>query len=250
MSPSTTAPCSTGQARWPHVKRRISRLSLSYAGAAPPAGPLFERHDCAGRLAAALEPEVVLPGGARLTIEETRALCAIDVDTSQTVDAAAAETADAAGREIVPAQSRRVDRDRLRGPRRHSPPRGPACRARACTQGRPDPPSRARRHRRRGGGGQPPAAGPEPAAGPDRARRRCLRRAQAAAGCGGPRGGRRRPARGGERGRRRSHCVPRLLSLETLAAPGDGVLERWLGIPLALIADRAQPHGRFSIERR
>ena len=42
-----------------------------------------------------------MPGGARLTIEETRALCAIDVDTSQTADAAAAETAGAAGREIV-----------------------------------------------------------------------------------------------------------------------------------------------------
>ena len=38
--------------------------------------------------------------------------------------------------------------------------------------------------------------------------------------------------------------------LETLAAPGDGVLERWLGIPLTLIADPARPHGRFSIERR
>ena len=54
-----------------------------------PAPPLFERHDCAGRLTAALEPEVVLPGGARLTIEETRALCAIDVDTSQAAGAAA-----------------------------------------------------------------------------------------------------------------------------------------------------------------
>ena len=31
--------------------------------------------------------------------------------------------------------------------------------------------------------------------------------------------------------------------LETLAAPGDGVLERWLGIPLTLIADPARPHG-------
>ncbi len=66
-----------------------------------PPPPLFERHDCAGRLAAALEPEVLLPGGARLTIEETRALTAIDVDTSQAAGAAAAETAEAAGREIV-----------------------------------------------------------------------------------------------------------------------------------------------------
>ena len=38
--------------------------------------------------------------------------------------------------------------------------------------------------------------------------------------------------------------------LETLAAPGDGELERWLGIPLPLIADPARPHGRFSIARR
>ena len=43
----------------------------------------------------------MLPGGARLTIEETRALCAIDVDTSQAASAAAAETAEAAGREIL-----------------------------------------------------------------------------------------------------------------------------------------------------
>ena len=75
--------------------------ALWFAGVAPPAGPLFERHDCAGRLAAALEPEVTLPGGARLTIEETRALSAIDVDTSQAAGAAAAETAEAAGQEIV-----------------------------------------------------------------------------------------------------------------------------------------------------
>lgn len=66
-----------------------------------PPPPLFERHDCAGRLQAALDPEVVLPGGARLTIEETRALTAIDVDTSQAAGTAAAETAEAAGREIV-----------------------------------------------------------------------------------------------------------------------------------------------------
>ena len=66
-----------------------------------PPPPLFERHDCAGLLAAALEPEVVLPGGARLTIEETRALTAIDVDTTQAAGAAATETAEAAGREIV-----------------------------------------------------------------------------------------------------------------------------------------------------
>ena len=68
---------------------------------ADPSPPLFERHDCAGRLQAALESEVVLTGGARLTIEETRALTAIDVDTSQAAGAAAVETAEAAGREIV-----------------------------------------------------------------------------------------------------------------------------------------------------
>ena len=73
----------------------VSVLSL-----VDPPPPLFERHDCAGRLQAALEPEVVIPGGARLTVEETRALCAIDVDTSQAAGAAV-ETAEAAGREIV-----------------------------------------------------------------------------------------------------------------------------------------------------
>jgi ribonuclease G len=66
--------------------------------------PLFERHDCAGRFAAALDPVATLPSGVRLTIEETRALTAIDVDTAGAVDASpeaiVAEGAAAIGREI------------------------------------------------------------------------------------------------------------------------------------------------------
>ena len=83
--------------RGPDLAPAISYVDV----AADAAAPLFERHDCEGRLMAALEPEVVLSGGARLTIEETRALTAIDVDTSQAAGAASAETAEAAGREIV-----------------------------------------------------------------------------------------------------------------------------------------------------
>ena len=96
--------------------------ALSFADAARPSTPpLFERHDCVGRLAAALEPAVILPGGTRLTIEETRALSAIDVDTSLAADSAAVETAKAAGREIVLRNLGRVDRHRPGRPRRPAP---------------------------------------------------------------------------------------------------------------------------------
>lgn len=45
--------------------------------------PLFARHDLEAQIAAALEPTVDLPSGARLAIEQTQALCAIDVDTGR-----------------------------------------------------------------------------------------------------------------------------------------------------------------------
>jgi Rne/Rng family ribonuclease len=51
----------------------VGRLELA-------ADALFERHDAAGALAAALRPEVPLSGGGKLTIEPTTALTAIDVD--------------------------------------------------------------------------------------------------------------------------------------------------------------------------
>ena len=41
---------------------------------------IFERHDTAGTMARALQPEVPLDGGGRLTIEPTAALTAIDID--------------------------------------------------------------------------------------------------------------------------------------------------------------------------
>ncbi|MDP6564443.1 MAG: ribonuclease E/G [Alphaproteobacteria bacterium] len=44
--------------------------------------PLFARHDIEGQIEIALGREVPLPSGGRLTIETTRALCAIDVDTA------------------------------------------------------------------------------------------------------------------------------------------------------------------------
>ena len=43
--------------------------------------PLFVEYGAEAALEAALEPEVVLPGGGRLLIEATRALTAIDIDT-------------------------------------------------------------------------------------------------------------------------------------------------------------------------
>jgi ribonuclease G len=68
---------------------------------------LFERHDAAGALAAALAPEVALPGGGGLTIEPTQALTIIDVDSGaraggreSALRAACAEAIAAAAREI------------------------------------------------------------------------------------------------------------------------------------------------------
>ena len=223
--------------------------ALSYAGAAPPAGPLFERHDCAGRLAAALEPEVALPGGARLTIEETRALCAIDVDTSQTADAAAAETAGAAGREIVLRNLGGLIAIDFagRGGTRHRT-------AQLAALGRALKADRTP-HRVLGvtAGGvvevNRQRLGPslrqaltEPAGGAFGGRRLRLDAAAHEAADAA-----RREAASGAR-ELTLRAAPALL--ETLAAPGDGVLERWLGIPLTLIADPARPHGRCSIERR
>ena len=68
---------------------------------------LFERHDTAGMLDAALETEVVLPGGGRLMIEPTEALTVIDVDSgvrsgarASALSAACSEAAATAAAEI------------------------------------------------------------------------------------------------------------------------------------------------------
>ena len=221
--------------------------ALSFARVAPPASPpLFERHDCAGRLAAALETEVVLPGGTRLTIEETRALCAIDVDTSQAADAAAAE---AVGREIVLRNlgGLIVIDFAGRGGTRHRA-------AQLAALGRALKADRIP-HRVLGvtAGGVVEV---------NRQRMGPSLRQALTEPTGGDFGGRglrleaaaheaadaaRREAASGARALTLS-AAPALL--EALAVPGDGVLERWLGIPLTLIADPARPHGRFSIERR
>ena len=70
-------------------------------------GALFERHDADSALDAALQPEVTLAGGGRLSIEPTQALNAIDVDSgvragarSNALAAACTEAAAAAAREI------------------------------------------------------------------------------------------------------------------------------------------------------
>ena len=222
--------------------------ALLFEGAAPPAEPLFERHDCAGRLAAALESEVVLHGGARLTVEETRALSAIDVDTSQAANAAAADTAEAAGREIVLrnlAGLIAIDFAGRRGTRRRKAQL--AALERALDADRTP-------HRVLGvtAGGvvevNRQRFGPsllqaltEPTGGAFGGRRLRLEAAAHEAADAA-----RREVASGARALT-LRAAPALM--QTLAAPGDGVLERWLGVPLTFIADPALPHGRFSIAR-
>ena len=222
--------------------------ALSFAADAPCAAPLFERHDCAGRLAAALEPEVVLHGGARLTVEETRALCAIDVDTSQAAGAAAAETAEAAGREIVlrnlgglividfagrgGARRRKVQLAALE--RAMEADRTPH-RVLGVTAGGVVEVNRQRL------GPSLRQALTEPAHGAFGGRRLRLEAAAHEAA---------------DAARRETASGARALTLRTapdlleaLDAPGDGVLERWLGVPVTLVADSALSHGRFVLER-
>ena len=222
--------------------------ALSFENAAPPAEPLFERHDCAGRLAAALETEVVLPGGARLTVEETRALSAIDVDTSQAPNAAAAVTAEAAGREIVlrnlgglividfagRGRSRRREAQLAALSRALEADRTPH-RVLGVSAGGVVEVNRKR-------------LGPsllqvftEPAGTAFGGRRLRLEAAAHDAADAA-----RREIASGARALT-LRAAPALL--ETLAAPGAAVLERWLGVPLTLVAEAALPHGRFAVER-
>ena len=215
---------------------------------ADPSPPLFERHDCTGRLQAALESEVTLPGGARLTIEETRALCSIDVDTSQAAGAAATETAEAAGREIVLRNLSgliAIDFAGRRGARRReaqikalknalAADRTPH-RVLGITAGGVVEVNRQRL------GPSLRQALTEPASGAFGGRRLRLEAiahetAHAA----------RREAVTGARALT-LRAAPALL--EAFALPGDDALARWLGIPVALVPDPAQPHGRFLLER-
>ena len=219
--------------------------ALSLADASP---PLFERHDCTGRLAAALEPEVVLPGGARLTIEETRALVAIDVDTSRATGAAAAETAEAAGREIVLRNlagliaidfagrggTRRRDAQLAALRRALEADRTPH-RVLGVTAGGVVEVNRKRL------GPSLLQALTEPAGNAFGGRRLRLEAAAHEAADAA-----RREAASGARALT-LRAAPALL--EALAAPGEGVLERWLGIPVTFVANPARPHGRFAVER-
>ena len=223
--------------------------ALACAAPAPPStAPLFERHDCAGRFAAALDPVTVLPGGARLTIEETRALSAIDVDTSQAADTAAAETADAAGREIILRTLGGLIAVDFAG-------RGSARRReiQIAALGRALKSDRTP-HRVLGvsAGGvvevNRQRLGPsllqamtEPAGGPFGGRRLRIEAAAHEAADAARRevaSGARAPA---------LRAAPALLA--ALACPGEGALERWLGVPLTLVPDPARPHGAFAIEQ-
>ncbi len=77
-------------------------------------GALFERHDAAGALAAALTPEVALAGGGRLGIEPTRAFNVIDVDSG--VRAGARDSAlGAACREAAAAAAHQIRLRNLAG---------------------------------------------------------------------------------------------------------------------------------------
>ena len=221
--------------------------ALSFAGESP-AAPLFERHDCAGRLAAALESEVVLPGGARLTIEETRALCAIDVDTSQAAGAAAAETADAAGREIVLRNlSGLIAIDFAgRGVARRREAQLKALKSALAADRTP--------HRVLGDTAGGVVEVNRQRLGPS------LRQALTEP-AGGAFGGRRLRLEAiaheaAAAARREAATRARALTLraapallEALAQPGEDALARWLGIPVTFVSDPAQPHGRFVLER-
>ena len=213
---------------------------------ADPLPPLFERHDCAGRFQAALEPEVVLAGGARLTIEETRALTTIDVDTSQAAGAAV-ETAEAAGREIVLRNLSgliAIDFAGRGGARRREAQIGALKRALAADR---------TLHRVLGvtAGGvvevNRQRLGPslrqaltEPAGGFGGRRLRLEAIAHEAADAA------RREAASGARALT-LRAAPALL--EAFARPGEDVLARWLGIPVTLLPDPSQPHGRYILDR-
>lgn len=89
------------------VADTIARLQLRQAWAAAgrgepaatvdPDGRPLARGDAIGDIAAALEREVALPGGGRLSIEQTRALTAVDVDSGAAARDPAAGNLAAAG---------------------------------------------------------------------------------------------------------------------------------------------------------
>ncbi len=79
-----------GEAR---ARRYLDRHIARAAGAIERATPLAVAAAIDAEIAEALEPEVALAGGARLTIETTRALTAIDVDSGSYAGASNADTA-------------------------------------------------------------------------------------------------------------------------------------------------------------
>ncbi len=213
--------------------------------AAPP-GPLFERHDCAGRLQAALEPEVSLPCGTRLTIEETRALAAVDVDSMRSAEASGSEAGSAIGREIrlrnlsgqividFPGteRARRAQRTAIQNVlSADSTP----CRLLGFTAGG------LLELRRQRLGPSLQEALTEPAAGTWGGRipspeATAYELAQAA----------RAERASGARGLA-VRAAPALIA--ALRAPGADALEHWLRIPVALTADPLLPRGRFALDR-
>lgn len=213
-----------------------------------PAAALFECHDCAGRLAAALRPEVTLPGGVRLTVEETRALSAIDVDAGRVDAEVDVDAATAVAREI-----RLRDLGGLiavdfagRGAARSRPAQRAALERALAADRTP--------HRvlgvtegglvevnRRRFGPSLRAALTEPAGdalGGRRMRLDAVAHDLAHAA--------RREAALGAR-RLRVRAAPALL--EALAPPGDESLAAWLGTALAPVPEPALPRSRFVVER-
>ncbi len=218
-----------------------------------PAEPLFERHDCAGRLAAALHPEVALPGGVRLTVEETRALSAIDVDAGRVDAAVDVDAAALAAREIRlrdlggliavdfagrGAAHRRTAQRRTTQlavlERALAADRTPH-RVLGVTAG-----GLVEVNRRRFGPSLREAL-TEPA--DDALGGRRMRLDAAAHDLA--HAARREAARGVRRLRVRA--APALLA--ALATPGDAALAGWLGTALAPVPDAALPRGRFVVER-
>lgn len=81
-----------GEAR---ARRYLDRHNARAGGTIARAAPLAVAAAIDAEVAEALEPEAALPGGGRLTIEATRALTAIDVDSGSYAGASGADTAHA-----------------------------------------------------------------------------------------------------------------------------------------------------------
>ncbi|MCP1337939.1 ribonuclease E/G [Futiania mangrovi] len=100
---------------------RLARIAETVAPDLAPrietaaATSVFDRHDTAGQIAAALEPRVALPSGGNLVIEETEALVAVDVNAGRG-EADPVRTAARTNAEAVEALAREMRLRALGGP--------------------------------------------------------------------------------------------------------------------------------------